>query len=138
MLLRRYLDRCRLRRRTRVLRCRLSQPAFETGLAESCVIVRDERPLAYLDAVVPPVGVGDDLARILVRGEKPPGELIEAKLFWPPISIVPFTGGAVAILATALATSSAAIGWMRAAGMRTFGRRGHGFVPVLTQVVDQP
>src|SRR5580704_4614345 len=81
---RRYSNRCRLRRRTRNLWCGLSQPGFEPGLAETCVIVRNERPLAHLDAVVPPMRVGDHLARILVRVEKPPGEFIEAKLFWPP------------------------------------------------------
>ena len=63
--------------------------------------------------------VGDYLARILARSQEPPGEFIQAKLFRPPDFNRAIHGWVVAILATALATSSAAIGWMRACGMRT-------------------
>ena len=41
--------------------------ASSTRLAESRVIVRNQRPLAHLDAVVPPMRIGDHLAGILQR-----------------------------------------------------------------------
>src|SRR5215831_17367319 len=64
--------------------CRLSEPVFETRLAESRVIVGNQRPLAHLDAVVPPVWVGDDLAGIVKRRQGPLGEFIQTELFRPP------------------------------------------------------
>ena len=42
----RHCDACGLRTRTRNLCCWLSQPGFETGLAESCVIARNQCFLA--------------------------------------------------------------------------------------------
>ena len=43
----------------------LSEPGFEACLAELGVITRKERRLAYLNAVVTGVRVGDNFARIL-------------------------------------------------------------------------
>src|SRR3954470_10339328 len=79
----RHCDSCGLRRRTRNS-YGLSPPGFETGLAEPCVIVGNQRSLAHLDAVVPPVRVGDHLAPILMQRQEAPGEFIQAKLLWPP------------------------------------------------------
>ena len=54
-------DRCRFRRG-------VSEPGFETRLAESCVIAGKECPFAKLHAVVAGVRVCDNLARVLVCG----------------------------------------------------------------------
>jgi hypothetical protein len=97
----------------------LSELGFETGLAESRAIAGKEGPLANLYAVVTRLRVCDNLARILVCGQVLPGEFIETKLFRPPTSTVPFTGEPVVIRPTALATSSAAMGWISAVGRRT-------------------
>jgi hypothetical protein len=43
----------------------VDEPVFETRLSESRTLVRDQRSLAHLDAVVPPVRVGDHLAGIV-------------------------------------------------------------------------
>jgi hypothetical protein len=49
--------------------CRwLSEPGFETRLAESCVIAGNECPLAQLHAVVTRLRVSDNLARIIPCG----------------------------------------------------------------------
>ena len=46
----------------------LSEPGFETRLAESCVIAGNECPLTQLHAVVTRVRVSDNLARIIACG----------------------------------------------------------------------
>src|SRR5882724_9025779 len=46
----------------------LSEPGFETRLAESCVIAGNKCPLTQLHAVVTRVRVSDNLARIIARG----------------------------------------------------------------------
>src|SRR5216684_1259130 len=61
----------------------LSEPGFETGLAELRAIAGKECPLANVHAVVARLWVCDNLARILVCGEALPGELIETNLFRP-------------------------------------------------------
>src|SRR5712692_5064244 len=61
----------------------LSEPGFETGLAELRVIARKECPLANVHAVVARLRVCNNLARILVCGQVLPAEFIEVKLFWP-------------------------------------------------------
>src|SRR5580704_3882384 len=74
-----HCDACGLRRRTRNLCCGLSQPGFETGLAESCVIAGKQRSLADFRSVVTRVWVSDDFAGIFERGHPPPDEFIHAK-----------------------------------------------------------
>jgi len=69
--------------RTRNLCYGLSQPGFETGLAESCIIAWKQCSLADLRSVVKRLWVGDDFAGIFERGQAPPDEFIQAKLFRP-------------------------------------------------------
>src|SRR4051795_8983562 len=75
---------CRLQARLRGLFGSANKPVFETRLAESRVVVRNQRPLAHLETVVPPVRVGDHLAGILKRCEVPPDDFIQTKLFGSP------------------------------------------------------
>src|SRR5207237_2927235 len=65
---------CRQQSRFRGLSCRLIEPVFETRPAQLRVIVRNQCPLAHLDAVVARVRVGDYLAGILARSQVPSGE----------------------------------------------------------------
>src|SRR6266481_5763793 len=74
----------RLLSRLRGLFGSVNEPVLETRLSESRVIVRNQRPLAHLDAVIPPVRVGDHLAGILKRRQVPPDEFIQTKLFGSP------------------------------------------------------
>src|SRR5258705_432468 len=74
----------RLGVRARNLCCGLSEPGFETGLAESCVLTRHQRLIRDSRPRVKGVRVGDDLAWIFERGQAPPYEFIDAKLFRPP------------------------------------------------------
>src|SRR5882762_3339098 len=76
-----HCDACGLRMRTRNLCCGLSQPGFETGLAESCVIGRNQCSLADFRSRVTRVWISDNFARIFERGQAPPDEFIQAKLF---------------------------------------------------------
>src|SRR5579884_363355 len=64
-------------------RCGLSQPGFETGRAESCVIARQQCSLADFRARVTCVRISDDFAGILERYQAPPHQFIHAKLFRP-------------------------------------------------------
>src|ERR1700674_3336989 len=65
-----HFDACGLRR-TRNLCCGLSQPGFETGLAESCVIARKQCFLADFRSGVTRVWISDDFAGIFERGQAP-------------------------------------------------------------------
>src|ERR1700745_1442097 len=56
-------------RRTRNLCCGLSQPGFETGLAEPCVIARNQCFLAELRPGVKRIWVSDDFAGIFERSQ---------------------------------------------------------------------
>ena len=67
--------------RTRNLCCGLSEPGFETGLAESGVIARNQCFLADFRSRVKRVWVSDDFAGIFECGQAPPDEFIQAKLF---------------------------------------------------------
>ena len=67
-----HCDACGLRMRTRNLCCGLSQPGFETGLAESCVIARNQCFLAEFRSRVTRVWISDDFAGIFERGQTPP------------------------------------------------------------------
>src|SRR5258707_13283465 len=75
---------CRLPTRLCDWFCSLSEPVFKTRRAESRALIGNQRPLAHLDAVVPPVRVGDHLAGIPKRRQGPSGEFIQMKLFRPP------------------------------------------------------
>src|SRR5437764_8454216 len=97
----------------------LPEPVVETGVAEAGVILGDEGVFARRDAEVARVRIGDDLARIVALLQYPTDELVEAELFGPAISTMPFTGGPTTTRASALATSSAAMGWMSAGASRT-------------------
>src|SRR5579872_179759 len=59
----------------------LTQPGFEAGFAESCVIARNQCSLAEFRSRVTRVGISNDFAEIFERGQAPPDELIQAKLF---------------------------------------------------------
>jgi len=93
-----------------LLECRLAEPILEADLAESCVPGRNQRALAELGPEVPGVRVDDNLARVVARGKAQTDQLIETELLGPATSTVPFDGAPTAILATAIATSSAAMG----------------------------
>jgi hypothetical protein len=80
-LLGRRCDVCGLSKRTRNLYCGLSQPGLETGLAESCVFARNQCSLAEFRPRVTRVWIRDDFAWIFERGQAPPDEFIDAKLF---------------------------------------------------------
>src|SRR5438128_6925659 len=67
-----HCDACGLRMRTRNLCCGLSQPGFETGLAESCVIARKQCFLADFRSIVTGVWISDDFAGVFQRGQAPP------------------------------------------------------------------
>src|SRR5258706_2460999 len=73
-------DTCGLRMRARNLCCGLSQPGFETGLAESCVIAGNQRFLAEFRSRITSVWISDDFAGIFKRDQSPPDEFIHAKL----------------------------------------------------------
>ena len=103
-----HCDACGLRR-TRNLCCRLSEPGFETGLAESCVIARNQRSLAEFRPRVKRIWISDDFAGIFEAGQVPPDQFIHPKLFRAS-NFDDAYGRAPAILPTAVATSSAAIG----------------------------
>src|SRR6266478_8161907 len=62
----------------------LSDPGYETRLAESRAIAGNECLLAHFDSVVARLRVCDNLARILFCGQVLPGEFIETKLFRSP------------------------------------------------------
>src|SRR5260370_38596981 len=63
-------DGCGLRR-TRNLCCRLSEPGFETGLAESCVIARNQCSLAEFCPGITRIWVSDDFTGIFECGQAP-------------------------------------------------------------------
>jgi hypothetical protein len=88
----------------------LTEPVFETDLAELCVVGRNQRALAEFGPEVPRVRVDDNLARIVAPAEALMDQLIETELLGPATSTGPFSGAPTAILPTALATSSAATG----------------------------
>src|SRR5580704_7191912 len=67
-----HRDACGLRMCIRNLCCGLSEPGFETGLAESCVIARNQCFLANFRSRVTRVWIGDDFAEIFERGQAPP------------------------------------------------------------------
>src|SRR5581483_1499999 len=60
----------------------LSEPAFETGLAESCIVTGKQCPLANSRATVTGVWISDHFAGIFERCQATLDELIHAKLFW--------------------------------------------------------
>src|SRR5712671_4695471 len=74
-----YCDAGGLRMRTRNL-CGLSQPGFETGLAEPWVVARKQGFLTDLRSRVTRIWISDDFARIVERGQAPPDQFIQAKL----------------------------------------------------------
>jgi len=89
---------------------RLAQPFLEADLAEPRVAGGNQRALAELGPEIPRVRVNDNLARVVARGKVLPDQVIEPELlgtghFNRAIHRLP-----TATLATALATSSAAIG----------------------------
>src|SRR6266851_9237930 len=67
-----HCDACGLRMRTRNLCCGLSQPGFETGLTESCVIARNQCSFAEFRSRVKRFWVSDDFAGIFQCGQAPP------------------------------------------------------------------
>src|SRR5215475_11541778 len=67
----------------------MTDPVFESRLAESRVIVRNQCPLAHRDTEVASAGIRDYLAWILARSQVLPDEFVQAKLFGPPY----FDGG---------------------------------------------
>ena len=68
----------------RDLTCRLTQPAFETRLAESRIIERNTCSLAQPPSEEARVRVRDNLTRIVECGEVPSKEFIETELIRPP------------------------------------------------------
>src|SRR5262245_66574928 len=69
--------------RIRDLTCRLTKPAFETRLAESCVIAGNQCALAHFHTVVARVRVSHHFARILACGQAASDEFIKTKPFRP-------------------------------------------------------
>src|SRR5215470_3681195 len=69
--------------RTRNLRRGRSEPAFETGLAEPCVIARNEGFLSEPRSRIARVRVSDHFAGIFEGGQAPPNQFIQTKLFRP-------------------------------------------------------
>src|SRR5712671_6642511 len=67
-----HCDACWLRMRTRNLCCGLSEPGFETGLAESCVIARKQCFLADFRSRVARAWISGDFAGIFEQGQAPP------------------------------------------------------------------
>src|SRR5262245_51997357 len=61
--------------------CGLTEPVFETHLAESRVIAGNQCARAQLQAVIPRVRVRDHLARILACSQAASNEFIKTKLF---------------------------------------------------------
>ena len=97
----------------------LSQPVLETDLAEPRVVARNERALAQFGTEVARVGSATT-SRGSLRAPRPWRISSSKRNCWgPATSTVPFTGAPTAILPTALATSSAAMGWMSTGGSRT-------------------
>ncbi len=96
-----------------------AEPVFEARLAKLGVIAGHECALAQLCTEVSRVWVCDHLARIVAFAESLPDEFVETKLFWPRHFNGAVQRRPVATLPTALATSSAAIGWMRTGASRT-------------------
>ena len=88
----------------------LTQPLLEADLAESRVVGRNQRALAEFGPEVPRMRVNDNLAGVVARAEALADQFIETELFGTGHFNVPFSGAPTAILPTALATSSAAMG----------------------------
>ena len=88
----------------------MTEPLLESDVAESRIAPRNQRAFRELGPEIPRVGIGDNLPWVVVRVEALPDQFVETELCGPPASTVPFTGTPTATLATAVATSSAAIG----------------------------
>ena len=76
-----YRDTCGLRMRTRNLCRGLSEPAFETRLAQPCVVARDQCFFTDFRSRVTGVWISHDFAGIFEWDQAPPDEFIQAKLF---------------------------------------------------------
>jgi hypothetical protein len=97
----------------------LSEPGFKARLAESCVIARNQCSFADFRARVKRFWVRDDFAGIFEAARRLRTKSSRRNCSGPPISTIPFTGALTAILPTAVATSSAAIGWKSTGGRCT-------------------
>jgi len=67
--------------RTRNLCCGLSEPDFESRLAESCVLARNQCSLADFRSRIKSIWISNDFAGIFECGQASPHEFIQAKLF---------------------------------------------------------
>jgi hypothetical protein len=97
----------------------LLEPVAEAGIGHARIGAGEERPLARVDAEIGRLRIGDDLARIVAPRQHATDQLVEAELLGPATSTVPLSGSPTDTRPPALATSSAAIGWMSAGGSRT-------------------
>ncbi len=81
--------------------------------------VGDQSALVDFDAKVAGRWVRNYCARVVMGTEALKNEFVEAELLRPGTSTIPFTGEPTAIRPTAVATSSAAMGWMSTGASRT-------------------
>src|SRR5260370_7895317 len=65
----------------RNLRCRLTEPGFETCLPEPCVIARKQCSFTDFRSRVTSIWVSNNFTWIFERGQAPPDQFIQAKLF---------------------------------------------------------
>src|SRR5262249_24228761 len=61
----------------------LIEPGFKAGLAESCVFARNQCSLANFRPRVKCLGVSDNFARVLERGQAPPDQVVQTEFFRP-------------------------------------------------------
>jgi hypothetical protein len=108
----------------------LAEPVFESGLGEDRVIAGNEGALLQFCAEVARVRIRDHFAWIVVFPEASPDQFVETERLWPRyFNDAVHWRDPTEILPTALATSSAAIGWIRTGASRTV-------LPSVAVVVD--
>ena len=86
------------------------QPVLKTHGAEPGILARCERPIVQSCSEKPGMDVGDDLARVLCRGQVLPGKIIETERFRSGQFNDAVDGTPSAMSARAAATSSEATG----------------------------
>src|SRR3954471_17528768 len=70
-------------RRLSLLQHRLEEPIVESDLAKSRAVSGNKRSFGELGAEITRVRIGDDVARIMPRGESLTDQLVEAELLRP-------------------------------------------------------
>src|SRR5215831_14038587 len=101
------------------LRRDVSEPPVELGRAVARIRAGNERLIVQFDTEIERFRIHSYRPRVFVILENLADDFVDGECVRAAISIVPFTGSATAASATAVATSSAAIGWNNECDRRT-------------------